>query len=122
MPHSNGLPAPPRRQAGTVTAMSDTKPDVTILPSYGGRILSILHKPTNRELFSPIMLRIGAFGPETQPYGLPSFLGYRIRPGDSLLVTAMLHNPTPRDYRGVRLRVRLQLTPAASWLRAAAAE
>ena len=73
--------------------------------------------PDHRELFSQIMLRIGAAGPETRPYGLPWFLGYRLHPGDSLLVTAMLHNPTPRAYQGVRLRVRLELSRAAPWLR-----
>ena len=73
--------------------------------------------PERRELFSPIMLRIGAAGPETKPYGLPFFLGYRVHPGDSLLVTTMLHNPTGREYRGVRLQVRLDYTPANSVIR-----
>jgi hypothetical protein len=73
--------------------------------------------PDHRELFSQIMLRIGAAGPETRPYRLPWFLGYRVRPGDSLLVTAMLHNPTPEEHQGVRLRVRLELSPATSWFR-----
>jgi len=73
--------------------------------------------PERRELFSPIMLRIGAAGPETKPYGLPFFLGYRVRPGDSLLVTTMLHNPTSREYRGVRLKVRLDYTPANGLMR-----
>jgi hypothetical protein len=73
--------------------------------------------PNRRELFSPIMLRIGAAGPETRPYTLPWFLGYRLRPGDSLLVSAMVHNPTSKGYDGVRLRVRLELSPATSWLK-----
>jgi hypothetical protein len=73
--------------------------------------------PDHRELFSQIMLRIGAAGPETRPYELPWFLGYRVRPGDSLLVTAMLHNPTPTAHHGVRLRVRLELSPATPWFR-----
>ncbi|MDF3053237.1 MAG: hypothetical protein K0S19_1342 [Geminicoccaceae bacterium] len=73
--------------------------------------------PDKRELFSQIMLRIGAAGPETQPYALPWFLGYRVRPGDSLLVTAMLHNPTPQEHQAVRLRVRLQLSPSVPLLR-----
>jgi hypothetical protein len=73
--------------------------------------------PTRRELFSQIMLRIGAAGPETGSYTLPSFLGYRVRPGDSLLVTAMLHNPSDTAYRGVQLRVQLAMSSAASWLR-----
>jgi hypothetical protein len=73
--------------------------------------------PTRRELFSQIMLRIGAAGPETSPYTLPSFLGYRVRPGDSLLVTAMLHNPSDTGYNGVHLRVQLAMSSATSWLR-----
>jgi hypothetical protein len=74
--------------------------------------------PDRRELFSQIMLRVGAAGPETKPYGLPWFLGYRMRAGDSLLVTAMLHNPTPKTYENVKLRVHLEVTPAASsWIR-----
>ena len=73
--------------------------------------------PTHRELFSDIMLRIGAAGPETSPYTLPSFLGYRVHPGDSLLITAMLHNETHTGYEGVRLRVHLAMSPATSWLR-----
>jgi hypothetical protein len=73
--------------------------------------------PERRELFSPIMLRIGAAGAETKPYSLPFFLGYRVRPGDSLLVTTMLHNPTSREYRGVRLQVRLDYTPANGLMR-----
>ena len=39
--------------------------------------------PERRELFSQIMLRIGAAGPETRPYRVPWFLGYRLHPGDS---------------------------------------
>ena len=74
--------------------------------------------PDRRELFSQIMLRIGAAGPETKPYGLPWFLGYRIHSGDSLLITAMLHNPTATSYDRARLRVRMELTPTtSSWLR-----
>jgi hypothetical protein len=73
--------------------------------------------PDQRELFSQIMQRIGAAGPETKPYVLPWFLGYRVRPGDSLLVTAMLHNPTAQEHQGVQLRVRLQMSPPVRWLR-----
>jgi hypothetical protein len=72
--------------------------------------------PERRELFSQIMLRIGAAGPETPPFTLPAFLGYRVHSGDSLLVVAMLHNPTPKDYFGVRLRVRLDVIRSTSWV------
>jgi hypothetical protein len=68
--------------------------------------------PEHRELFSPIMLRVGAAGPETKPWAMPFFLGYRVRPGDTLLVKVMMHNPTPTAFDGVRLRVRLEYTPA----------
>jgi len=66
--------------------------------------------PDKRELFSPIMLRLAAAGAETAPVGLPWFLGYPVKSTDSLLVSAMLHNESPADYRGVRLRVRMPLT------------
>lgn len=64
--------------------------------------------PQRRELFSPIMLRLGAAGAETGPVRLPRLLGYRVKRGDTLLVTAMLHNPTTDAYHGVRLRVRFE--------------
>lgn len=73
--------------------------------------------PHERELFSNIMLRLGAAGPETRRVMLPRLLGFRVSRGDSLLVTAMFHNPEPRDYDGVRMLVRLRHTPADSWLR-----
>jgi hypothetical protein len=83
---------------------------------------SLLHHlnliaPDYRELFSGIMLRVGAFGSETKPYGVPFFLGYRIHPGDSLLVTAMLHNPTGKPVSGAKLRVQLDVSPARPWVR-----
>jgi hypothetical protein len=67
-----------------------------------------------RDLFSNVMLRVASAGPETAPIRLPRFLGVRLRRGDTLVMTLMLHNPTPRSYRGVRLRVRVPFTPAAS--------
>src|SRR4051812_4437291 len=66
--------------------------------------------PQRRELFSPIMLRLAAAGAETAPVGLPWFLGYQVRSTDSILVSAMLHNPSPSTYSGVHLRVRMRLT------------
>jgi hypothetical protein len=66
--------------------------------------------PQRRELFSPIMLRLAAAGSETAPVGLPWFLGYEVRKTDSVLVSAMLHNPSAVAYRGVHLRVRMPAT------------
>ncbi|MFL5576942.1 MAG: hypothetical protein ACJ79S_13330 [Gemmatimonadaceae bacterium] len=70
--------------------------------------------PERRELFSPIMLRVGAAGPETAPIELPRVLGYRVRRGDSLLVTAMLDNPEARPREGVHVLVHLRFTKADS--------
>src|SRR5262249_18481744 len=63
--------------------------------------------PEKRELFSPIMLRIGAQGSETPAVELPKVLGLRVHPGDTLLVTAMFHNAGPRDIAGARLIIRM---------------
>jgi hypothetical protein len=64
--------------------------------------------PERRELFSPIMQRIGGVGHETSDVAIPGVLGYPIEEGGRLLVSAMLHNPTPDAYRGVRIRVRFR--------------
>ncbi|MFL5548791.1 MAG: hypothetical protein ACJ8AQ_14660, partial [Gemmatimonadales bacterium] len=93
-----------------------------VVDERGEKIPGALHHlnliaPEQRELFSQIRLRIGAAGSETKPYGLPWFLGYPVHRGDSLLITAMLHNPTPQEHHGVKVRVRLGLTPSTSWLR-----
>lgn len=69
-----------------------------------------------RELFSQIMLRVAAAGQETGEVKLPRLAGYRVRKGQEFAVTSMLHNPTPRAYRGVKVRVRMPYTPESSWL------
>ncbi len=73
--------------------------------------------PERRELFSDIMLRIGAAGSETDPVVLPRVFGYRVARGDSLLVVAMLHNPTGQALDGVRLRVRFEYVAANTRIR-----
>lgn len=70
-----------------------------------------------RELFSNIMLRVAAAGQETGPAVLPRMVGMRVEEGEELLVPAMLHNPTPKSYHGVMIRVRMPYTPADTWLR-----
>jgi hypothetical protein len=72
--------------------------------------------PAQRELFSAIMLRVGAAGEETGPVTLPRLMGYRVHRGQPLIFTAMLHNPTPRAYHGVRLRIHFPYTTAAAVL------
>lgn len=73
--------------------------------------------PGQRELFSPIMLRLAAAGEETAPVGLPRMLGYHVRSGQELIVTVMLHNPTPQAYRGVKLRLHFGYTPGDALLK-----
>jgi hypothetical protein len=70
--------------------------------------------PEKRELFSPIMLRIGAQGSETPPVELPKVLGLRVHRGDTLLVTAMFHNAGARDITGARLVIRMPFKSAAA--------
>ena len=89
-----------------------------IIDAQGRRLpQAMLHhlnliSPQKRELFSQIMLRLGAMGSETDPVMLPRFMGYRVRRGDSLLVAAMVHSPDGRSYRGVSMRIRLFYQPA----------
>ncbi len=66
---------------------------------------------TQRELFSPIMMRVVGAGAETKPVQLPRSLGYPLRRGDTLVISAMLHNPTATAYQGLRVRVIAQYTP-----------
>jgi hypothetical protein len=73
--------------------------------------------PNRRELFSPIMLRLAAAGQETAPAMLPRMVGYRMRSGDPVIVTVMLHNPTGHDLHGVRLRMHFPYTRADALLR-----
>lgn len=51
-------------------------------------------RPGHRELFSPTMQRLAAAGQETGEIKVPFPFGVPLSPGDTLLVVAMLHNPT----------------------------
>lgn len=69
--------------------------------------------PDYRELFLPISQRMLAVGRETGSHAMPGFLmGYPVPEGTAVVVTAMLHNPTPAAYSGVRVIVRLHYVPA----------
>jgi hypothetical protein len=65
-----------------------------------------------RDLFSPVMLRLGAAGQETAPVRLPRFVGVPAQRGDTIIVTMMLHNPTDSSYEHVRVRVRMAFVRA----------
>lgn len=69
-----------------------------------------------RELFSQIMLRVAAAGQETGPAILPRLFGFEVHKGEELLVSSMLHNPTPQAYNGAVIRVRMPYTSAGAWL------
>jgi len=68
--------------------------------------------PSERELFLPIARRILASGRETGEIRFPWLLfGARVRAGERVLANAMIHNPTPVSYRGVRVRLVLSYVP-----------
>lgn len=66
--------------------------------------------PGYREVFAPIALRLVGAGPETAGGRLPRALGVPFLAGDSLLVAAMVHNPSDEPLEGLRVRLRLQYT------------
>src|ERR1051325_6085974 len=63
--------------------------------------------PDRRDLFSNVMLRLGAAGAETSPITLPRIIGVRAKGGDSVFITLMFHNPTDIRYEHVTLRARM---------------
>lgn len=87
-----------------------------MLDAQGRRIpTAMLHHvniiaPQRRELFSQIMQRVGAAGSESGAMTVPRLVGYPVSKGDSLLFTAMLHNPTAESYHDARLRIRMRYT------------
>lgn len=114
--HHGGVPEPPPRW---ITIPEDAwlhGYSVELLDKNGAKVpSSTLHHVNviatqHRELFSPIMLRIAAASSETEPVKLPRLLGLQARKGDTLLVRAMLHNPTGKSYEGVRVVVHFPLT------------
>jgi hypothetical protein len=67
-----------------------------------------------RDLFSNVMQRLGAAGPETGTIALPRVAGVWGDSGDTLVMTVMLHNTTGIHYDDVRLRVRMPFVRARS--------
>jgi hypothetical protein len=68
--------------------------------------------PENRELFLPISQRMLAVGKETGSHSFPKMLfGFPLRSGQAMVVSAMLHNPHPADYKGVTVRVTFEYSP-----------
>jgi len=68
-------------------------------------------RPAARDLFLPVAQRFVALGAESEAQNLPAWLaGVRLRRGEPLLVSTMLHNPTATRYSGVRVRLVLRYT------------
>lgn len=95
--------------------------EVQLLDANGDTVPSeVLHHfkvmdPHRRELFSPVVLHLAGGGAETKPVSLPRQAGVPLEKGDSLLVTAMFHNPTGRALEGVRLEVTMRYSPQGPW-------
>jgi hypothetical protein len=70
--------------------------------------------PDRRELFMPIAMRAVGAGSETRHARLRGALGVPVGRGDTLMLTAMLHNPTGRDLEGVRVRLTLYYAPSSA--------
>ncbi len=78
--------------------------------------------PEQRELFSPLMLRLVGSAAETGEILLPRHAGYPFQQGDSLLVTAMLHPnytdgtlPPGGRLEGVQVRVTMHYSRPGPW-------
>lgn len=70
--------------------------------------------PTRRDLFLPIAQRFLAASKETPAIEVPRLLvGMPLERDARLLATAMLSNPTPTPYHGVRVRVTYGSAPAS---------
>jgi hypothetical protein len=72
--------------------------------------------PWHRELFLPISRRVLAAGSETGEVRLNRFIfGTPFQAGVRLVASAMLHNPTGVDYRGVRTRLVMTYAGTGRW-------
>lgn len=74
-----------------------------------------LVSPNKRDLFTPIMLRVVGAGSDTEPVNVPRLLGYPMHRGDSILMTAMVHNTGTHSYKGVRVRVHVRYSDPDVW-------
>jgi hypothetical protein len=98
---------------------------VEVLDAHGDTVPgSVLHHvkvlmPDRRELFMPIALRLVGAGSETRSARVAHSMGIPFQAGDSLVVTAMVHNPTDHHFTGVSIRMRLHYTPAPARMKPA---
>ena len=64
-----------------------------------------LFAPDRRDLFSPVMERVVAFGQETEAIELPGRLGYRIEPDEPLILLGAIYNTGDTAFESVQLRL-----------------
>ena len=91
---------------------------VEVVDSVGRELpKSLIHHfnvidPDARELFVPISHRLLAAGSETGEQRVPWLLfGHPVQAGQTLILSAMLHNPTGVSYPDARVRLILDYTP-----------
>jgi len=91
---------------------------VEVVDSLGRELpKSLIHHfnvidPEARELFVPISHRLLAAGSETGEQRVPWLLfGHPVQAGQTLILSAMLHNPTGVSYPDARVRLILDYTP-----------
>lgn len=91
---------------------------VEVVDSLGHELpKSLIHHfnvidPEARELFVPISHRLLAAGTETGEQRVPWLLfGHPVQAGQTLIVSAMLENPTATSYPDARVRLVLDYTP-----------
>ena len=92
--------------------------EVEVVDGAGHRLpRSLIHHlnvidPEARELFLPISHRLLAAGTETGDTKVPWLLfGHPVEAGQTLIVSAMLHNPTGVSYADARVHLVLDYTP-----------
>jgi hypothetical protein len=92
--------------------------EIELVDARGRRIREpLLHhaglfSSAQRDLFSPAMRRIVAFGRETEAIRLPREYGYRVAPRDSILLLGALFNPTAVAYDSLYLRITMSYSDA----------
>lgn len=69
-----------------------------------------------RELFSPIALRVAAIAPGVPSAQLPRIVGYRAVRGDTLIVAAQYHGGDGRRWEGVRARIRFPFVSKSAFI------
>jgi hypothetical protein len=110
---------PPVVQATMPINMVVTGYQVEIVDSTGQRMpQEMLHHfnlndPDHRELFLPISLHILAASRETPTVSVPWLLfGLPVQAGQRFIASAMLANPTPDAYHGLRVRLVMHYHPS----------